>query len=140
MLAPKRLKFRKKQRGHFRGTATTCNTIAFGDFALASEDTLWITNRQIEAARIARTRHIKRGGKVWIRIFPDMPYTKKPAEVRMGKGKGNVEGWVALVKPGTIMFEMAGVTPELASEAMALAAAKLPIHTKFVARRELGGS
>ncbi|MEI8093542.1 MAG: 50S ribosomal protein L16 [Spirochaetales bacterium] len=140
MLAPKRLKFRKKQRGHFRGVATTCNTIAFGEFGLASSDTLWITNRQIEAARIAMTRHIKRGGKVWIRIFPDMPYTKKPAEVRMGKGKGNVEGWVALVKPGTIMFEMAGVTPELASEAMALAAAKLPIHTKFVARRELGGS
>jgi large subunit ribosomal protein L16 len=139
MLAPKRLKFRKKQRGHFRGVATTCNEIAFGEFGLASADTLWITNRQIEAARIAMTRHIKRGGKVWIRIFPDMPYTKKPAEVRMGKGKGNVEGWVALVKPGTVMFEMAGVSAELASEAMALAAAKLPIHTKFIARRELGG-
>ena len=138
MLAPKRLKFRKKQRGHFRGVATTCNSIVFGEYGLVAAETLWITNRQIEAARIAMTRHIKRGGKVWIRIFPDMPYTKKPAEVRMGKG--NVEAWVSLVKPGTVMFEMAGVTPELAAEAMALAGAKLPINTKFVARRELGGS
>jgi large subunit ribosomal protein L16 len=134
------MKFRKKQRGHFRGVATTCNTLAFGEFALAAVETLWITNRQIEAARVAMTRHIKRGGKVWIRIFPDMPYTKKPAETRMGKGKGNVEGWVALVKPGTVIFEMAGVTQELATEAMALASAKLPINTKFIQRRELGGS
>ncbi|NNM66546.1 MAG: 50S ribosomal protein L16 [Spirochaetales bacterium] len=140
MLAPKRMKFRKKQRGHFRGVATTCNTLAFGEFALAAVETLWITNRQIEAARVAMTRHIKRGGKVWIRIFPDMPYTKKPAETRMGKGKGNVEGWVALVKPGTVIFEMAGVSQELATEAMALASAKLPINTKFIQRRELGGS
>lgn len=138
MLSPKRLKFRKKQRGHFRGNATTCNTIAFGEFGLVSTETLWITNRQIEAARIAMTRHIKRGGKVWIRIFPDFPYTKKAAETRMGKGKGNVEAWVALVKPGTVMFEMAGVTPELASEAMALAGAKLPVNSKFVVRREIG--
>lgn len=138
MLSPKKLKFRKRQRGHFRGVATACNTVAFGDFALASTDTLWVTNRQIEAARIAMTRHIKRGGKVWIRIFPDVPYTKKPAETRMGKGKGNVEAWVALVKPGTVMFEMAGVTPELAAEAMALAGAKLPVRTKFIVRRELG--
>jgi len=140
MLAPKRLKFRKKQRGHFRGVATTCNTVVFGEYGLVSAETLWISNRQIEAARVAMTRHIKRGGKVWIRIFPDMPYTKKPAETRMGKGKGNVESWVCLVKPGTVMFEMAGVTQELASEAMALAGAKLPITTKFVARRELGVS
>lgn len=140
MLAPKRMKFRKKQRGHFRGVATACNTLAFGEFALAAVETLWITNRQIEAARVAMTRHIKRGGKVWIRIFPDMPYTKKPAETRMGKGKGNVEGWVALVKPGTVIFEMAGVSQELAAEAMALANAKLPINTKFIQRRELGGS
>lgn len=140
MLAPKRLKFRKKQRGHFRGEATTCNSVVFGEYGLVSADTLWITNRQIEAARIAMTRHIKRGGKVWIRIFPDMPYTKKPAEVRMGKGKGGVEAWVSLVKPGTVMFEMAGVTRELAAEAMALAGAKLPVRAKFVARRELGGS
>ena len=140
MLAPKRMKFRKKQRGHFRGVATTCNTIAFGEFALASTETLWVNARQIEAARIAMTRHIKRGGKVWIRVFPDMPYTKKPAETRMGKGKGNVEGWVTLVKPGTVMFEMAGVSLELATEAMALAGAKLPISTKFIQRRELGQS
>jgi large subunit ribosomal protein L16 len=140
MLAPKRLKFRKKQRGHFRGVATTCNSVVFGEYGLVSAETLWITNRQIEAARVAMTRHIKRGGKVWIRIFPDMPWTKKPAETRMGKGKGSVESWVSLVKPGTVMFEMAGVTPELAAEALALAGAKLPIRTKFVARRELGGS
>ena len=140
MLAPKRMKFRKKQRGHFRGVATTCNTIAFGEFALASTETLWVNARQIEAARIAMTRHIKRGGKVWIRVLPDMHYTKKPAETRMGKGKGNVEGWVTLVKPGTVMFEMAGVSLELANEAMALAGAKLPINTKFIQRRELGQS
>jgi large subunit ribosomal protein L16 len=138
MLAPKRLKFRKKQRGHFRGVASTCNEFAFGEYGLAATETLWITNRQIEAARVAMTRHIKRGGKVWIRIFPDMPYTKKPAETRMGKGKGNVEGWVCLVKPGTLMFEMAGVTHELAIQAMSLAGAKLPIKTKFIQRRELG--
>ena len=134
MLAPKRLKFRKKQRGHFRGVATTCNTIVFGEFGLVAAETLWITNRQIEAARVAMTRHIKRGGKVWIRIFPDMPWTKKPAEVRMGKGKGGVEAWVSLVKPGTVMFEMAGVTKDQAAEAFRLAGHKLPMKTRLLER------
>ena len=135
MLSPKRTKFRKQQRGRMKGVATRGNKISFGDFGIAALERYWITNRQIEAARIAITRHIKRGGKVWIRIFPDIPYTMKPAETRMGKGKGNPEYWVAAVKPGTILFEIGGVTRELAVEAVKLAGSKLPIHSKFVARR-----
>jgi len=141
MLSPKRTKYRKKQRRVKRallGRATRGNTIAFGEHGLVSESNGWVTNRQIEAARIAMTRHVKRGGKVWIRIFPDMPYTKKPAETRMGKGKGSPEYWVAPVRPGTVMFELAGVSPELAQSAMELAASKLPIRTKFVSRKEMG--
>jgi large subunit ribosomal protein L16 len=137
MLSPKRTKYRKRQRGRMKGIATRGNTIAFGDYGLVAEECYWITNRQIEAARIAMTRHIKRGGKVWIRIFPDIPYTKKPAETRMGKGKGNPEYWVAAVKPGTVMFEMSGVDPVVAKEALVLAGSKLPVTTKFVMRREL---
>jgi large subunit ribosomal protein L16 len=137
MLSPKRTKYRKRHRGNWKGNATSGNKISFGDFGLVSTENKWITNRQIEAARIAMTRHIKRGGKVWIRIFPDMPYTKKPAETRMGKGKGNPEYWVANVKPGTVMFEMAGVSTDLAREAMRLASSKLPISTKFAVRRDL---
>jgi large subunit ribosomal protein L16 len=136
MLSPKRTKYRKRQRGRMKGEATRGNSIAFGDFALVSLEREWITNRQIEAARIAITRHIRRGGKVWIRIFPDMPYTKKPAETRMGKGKGNPEYWVAAVKPGTVMFEVSGVSRELAEEAMQLAGSKLPIKTKILMRRD----
>ncbi|NOY07886.1 MAG: 50S ribosomal protein L16 [Spirochaetes bacterium] len=137
MLSPKRTKYRKKQRGRMKGAATRGNKISFGDFALIALERKWITNRQIEAARVAMTRHIKRGGKVWIRIFPDVPYTKKPAETRMGKGKGNPEYWVAVVKPGSVMFEIAGVEPGLAEEAMHLAGSKLPIKTKFMVRRDL---
>lgn len=140
MLSPKRTKYRKKQRRVKRsmlGKATRGNTIAFGEHGLVSLASGWITNRQIEAARIAMTRHVKRGGKVWIRIFPDMPYTKKPAETRMGKGKGSPESWVAAVRPGTVMFEIAGVSRELASEAMHLAASKLPLKAKFVSRRDV---
>jgi len=137
MLSPKRVKYRKKQRGTTDGVAHRGNTIAFGEFGLLALEPKWITNRQIEAARVAMTRHIKRGGKVWIRIFPDMPYTKKPAETRQGKGKGAPEGWVAVVKTGAVMFEMGGVEEALAREALALAAAKLPIKTKFVVRREV---
>lgn len=132
MLAPKRVKWRKTHRGRMRGKATTCNRVSFGEYGLQSMEPGWIENRQIEAARIAMTRFIKRGGKVWIRIFPDKPYTKHPAESRMGKGKGAPEGWVAVVRPGTMMFEMAGVPVETAREAMRLAAMKLPIRTKFV--------
>lgn len=137
MLSPKRIKYRKRQRGKTDGVARRGNTISFGDYALIALEPKWITNRQIEAARVAMTRKIKRGGKVWIRIFPDMPYTKKPAETRQGKGKGNPEGWVAVVKQGAVMFEMAGVSPELAKEAMTLAGSKLPIKTKFIIRRDL---
>ncbi|MBA7699757.1 50S ribosomal protein L16 [subsurface metagenome] len=137
MLSPKRTKFRKKQRGRMHGLATSNNRISFGDFGLIALERAWITNRQIEAARIAMTRHIKRDGKVWIRIFPDVPYTKKPAETRMGKGKGNPEYWVAVVKPGTVMFEIGGVEKELAHSAIRLAGSKLPIRTKFKARRVL---
>ncbi len=135
MLSPKRTKFRKQQRGRMKGVATRGNKVSFGDYGIAAMERYWITNRQIEAARIAITRHIKRGGKVWIRIFPDIPYTKKPAETRMGKGKGNPEYWVAAVKPGTILFEIGGVTREMAAEAIKLAGSKLPIHSRFVARR-----
>jgi large subunit ribosomal protein L16 len=136
MLTPKRTKYRKQQRGKRDGVATRGNKVSFGDFGLIALEPKWITARQIEAARIAMTRHVKRGGKVWIRIFPDKPYTKKPAETRQGKGKGNPEGWVAVVKRGRIMFEMAGVRKELAQEAMRLASSKLPIRTKFVVRRD----
>ncbi|MDR0474689.1 MAG: 50S ribosomal protein L16 [Treponema sp.] len=137
MLSPKRVKRRKVQRGNMPGNATRGNTISFGDFALVAMDRMWITNRQIEAARIAINRHIKRGGKLWIRIFPDKPYSKKPAETRMGKGKGGPEYWVAVVKPGTIMFELGGIDKKLAEEAMSLAGAKLPIKSKFVARSDM---
>jgi len=139
MLAPKRVKHRKTHKGRTKGKALRGNRVSFGEFGLQAAEAHWITNRQIEAARVAMTRHIKRGGKVWIRIFPDKPYTSKPLETRMGKGKGNPEGWVAVVKPGRMMFEMEGVDEETAKRAMQLAAAKLPIRTRFVARdRQLG--
>jgi large subunit ribosomal protein L16 len=134
MLSPKRTKYRKQQRSGLKGKVTSGNTIAFGDVAIVALERKWITNRQIEAARVAMTRHLKRGGKVWIRIFPDKPYTKKPAETRMGKGKGNPEYWVAVVKPGRVLFEIAGAGKELAMEALRLAGHKLPIATRVVAR------
>jgi large subunit ribosomal protein L16 len=136
MLAPKRIKFRKQFKGRTRGAASRGNTVAFGEFALMSLEPGWITNRQIEAARVAMTRAMKRGGKLWIRIFPDKPVTKKPAETRMGKGKGNPEGWVAVVKPGRVLFEAEGIPEALARESFALAAAKLPVRTRFVTRAE----
>ncbi len=138
MLMPKRVKYRKQHRGRMKGKAQRGNTLAFGSYGLKALEPAWITSRQIEAARIAITRHIKRGGKVWIRIFPDKPVTKKPAETRMGKGKGSPEFWVAVVKPGRIMFELEGVAPDIAKEAMRLASHKLPIKTKFVMREESG--
>ena len=134
MLAPKKIKHRKQHRGRRRGMAKRGTEVHFGDYGLIALEPAWITNRQIEAARIAITRHIRRGGKVWINIFPDKPYTKKAAETRMGSGKGNPEGWVAVVKPGQVMFELAGVTEELARSAMLRAAHKLPIKCKFVTR------
>jgi len=137
MLMPKRTKFRKQMRGRMRGKATRGNKISFGEYGIVAQEPAWITSRQIEAARIAMTRHIKRGGKVWIRIFPDKPFTKKPLEQRMGKGKASVEGWVAVIKPGRVMFEMGGVSEELAREAMRLAVAKLPIHCKIMNKKEL---
>ena len=137
MLSPKRVKHRKVQRGNMPGNATRGNSVVFGDFGLVSLDRMWITNRQIEAARVAMNRHIKRGGKLWVRIFPDKPYSKKPAETRMGKGKGAPEYWVAVVKPGTVMFELGGIEKKLAEEAMNLAGAKLPIKSKFVARSDM---
>jgi large subunit ribosomal protein L16 len=136
MLQPKRTKFRKKQKGRVKGVAQRGHQISFGTFAIKSLEPGWITSRQIEAARIAMTRAMKREGQVWIRIFPDKPVTKKPAEVRMGKGKGAPEYWVAVVKPGTILFEAGGVSLALAQEALRLAAQKLPIKTKFVVRRD----
>ncbi|MEM6523930.1 MAG: 50S ribosomal protein L16 [Bacteroidota bacterium] len=136
MLQPKRVKFRKKQKGRIKGIAQRGHTISFGAFGIKSLEAGWITSRQIEAARIAMTRAMKREGQVWIRIFPDKPVTKKPAEVRMGKGKGAPEYWVAVVKPGTILFEAGGVKMELAKEALRLAQQKLPIKTKFVVRRD----
>ena len=141
MLSPKRVRRRKVQRGNMPGNATRGNSVVFGDYGLVALDRMWITNRQIEAARIAMNRHIKRGGKLWVRIFPDKPYSKKPAETRMGKGKGAPEYWVAVVKPGTVMFELGGIEKNLAEEAMNLAGAKLPIKSKFVSRSEmeLGG-
>ncbi|GAC41081.1 50S ribosomal protein L16 [Paenibacillus popilliae] len=139
MLVPKRVKHRKQFKGRMKGQAKGGTTLNFGDFGLQSLEPAWITNRQIEAARIAMTRYMKRGGKVWIKIFPDKPITAKPLEVRMGSGKGNVEKWVAVVKPGKIMFELSGVSEEVAREAMRLAAHKLPVKTKFVKREEMGG-
>ena len=137
MLSPKRVKFRKMFKGRTRGVAVRGSSIAFGSYGLQALEPGWITNRQIEAARVALTRHIKRGGKVWIRIFPDKPITKKPAETRMGKGKGSPEGWVAVVKPGRVMFELEGIPKDMAQKAMARAAAKMPIRTKFVVRDDL---
>ncbi len=134
MLAPKRVRRRKTHKGRMRGMAHRGSKVSFGEYGLQALEPTWITNRQIEAARVAMTRHIKRGGKVWIRIFPDKPITSKPAETRMGKGKGNPEGWVAVVKPGRIMFELEGVDEEVAERAMRLAAAKLPIKCRFVVR------
>lgn len=136
MLSPKRTKFRKQQRGRMKGLATQGNEISFGEFALQATEPCWITSRQIESARRAMTRYIKRGGKIWIRIFPDKPVTMRPAETRMGSGKGSPEFWVAVVKPGRIMFEIGGVPVEIAKEAMRLASQKLPIKTKFVIRQE----
>jgi large subunit ribosomal protein L16 len=136
MLQPKRTKYRKQQKGRVKGLAQRGHTLAFGSFGLKSLEPGWITSRQIEAARIAMTRYMKREGQVWIRIFPDKPITKKPAEVRMGKGKGAPEYWVAVVKPGTIMFEAGGVPVDKAQEALRLAAQKLPVVTKFVVRRD----
>ncbi len=134
MLAPKRVKYRKQQKGRMRGQANRGGTVAFGEYGLQTVEPGWISNRQIEAARVAMTRHVKRGGKVWIRIFPDKPLTKKPAETRMGKGQGSPETWVAVVKPGRVMFEMEGVSEEIARRAFELAAAKLPVKTRFVIR------
>ena len=134
MLAPKRVKYRKQFKGRMSGKATRGNKVSFGEYGLQAIEPAWISNRQIEAARVAMTRHIKRGGKVWIRIFPDKPITSKPAETRMGKGKGNPEGWVAVVKPGRVMFELEGIPEKVAHRAMELAAAKLPIKTRFVIR------
>ena len=136
MLAPKRVKYRKRMKGRTRGHATRGNTVAFGHFGLMSLEPGWISSRQIEAARVAMTREMKRGGKVWIRIFPDKPITKKPAETRMGKGKGNPEGWVAVVKPGRVMFEVEGVGERVAKRALDLASAKLPVKTRFIARED----
>lgn len=134
MLMPKRVKYRKAQRGKRSGMTKGGSTITFGEYGLKAMECGWLTNRQIEAARIAMTRHIKRGGKVWIRVFPDKPVSAKPAETRMGKGKGAVDHWVAVIKPGRILFELGGVSEELALEAMSLTSHKLPIKTKFVLR------
>lgn len=139
MLIPKRVKYRRQHRGRMKGKAQSGNQIAFGEFGLQALEPAWITNQQIEAARIAMTRYIKRGGKVWIKIFPDKPVTAKPAETRMGSGKGSPEFWVAVVKPGRVLFELAGVDEATAREAMRLASHKLPIKTKFVKRLETGG-
>ncbi len=137
MLMPKRVKFRRVHRGRLKGTASRGNTISYGQYGLVALEPAWITSNQIEAARIAMTRYIRRGGKVWIKIFPDKPITEKPAETRMGSGKGSPEYWVAVVKPGRVMFEMNGVAPEVAKEAMRLASHKLPIKCKFVMKEEI---
>jgi large subunit ribosomal protein L16 len=137
MLAPKKVKFRKMQKGRMRGKAYRGSRVTLGEYGLKALEPGRITNRQIEAARIAMTRHVKRGGRVWVRIFPDKPITKKPAETRMGKGKGNPESWVAVVKPGRILYEMDGITSKVAQEALRLAAHKLPIATRFVTRGDL---
>jgi large subunit ribosomal protein L16 len=139
MLMPKRVKYRKQQRGRMRGKAYRGGSIAFGEFGLQALEPCWITSRQIEAARVAITRSIKRGGKMWIRVFPDKPYTKKPAETRMGTGKGSPEGWVAVIKPGRVLFELEGISKQAAQGAMKLGASKLPMRTRFVERQELGG-
>ncbi|MEQ1833103.1 MAG: 50S ribosomal protein L16 [Candidatus Eisenbacteria bacterium] len=139
MLMPKRVKYRKTHRGRMNGKAYRGSSIAFGEFGLQATQPAWVTSRQIEAARVAITRQIKRGGKVWIRVFPDKPVTKKPAETRMGKGKGAPEFWVAVVKPGRVLFEIEGISRELAKSAFLLGASKLPIKTRFVERQELGG-
>ncbi len=139
MLMPKRVKYRKQQRGRMNGKAYRGSAVAFGEFGLQALEPAWVTSRQIEAARVAITRSIKRGGKVWIRVFPDKPYTKKPAETRMGTGKGSPEGWVAVIKPGRVLFELEGISREAAQGAMKLGASKLPIRTRFVERHELGG-
>ena len=136
MLMPKKVKYRKQQKGKMRGKAWRGSELSFGDYGLKVMECGYITDRQIEASRIAMTRFIKRGGKVWLRLFPDKPITKKPAETRMGKGKGSPEMWVAVVKPGRVMFELEGVTPDIAKKAMGLAAAKMPVRTKFVTREE----
>ena len=136
MLQPSRIKYRKVQKGNFRGKAHSGTPVAFGDFGLQAEETIWLTARQIEAARRSMTRHVKRGGKIWIRVFPDKPITKKPAEVRMGNGKGAVDHWAAMIKPGRMLFEMGDVPEDIAKEAMRLAASKLPIKTKFVKREK----
>ncbi|WP_054030750.1 50S ribosomal protein L16 [Desulfatitalea tepidiphila] len=137
MLSPKKVKFRKQQKGKMRGTARRGATLNFGEFGLQAVDCGYISSKQIEAARIAMTRHVKRGGKIWIRIFPDKPVTKKPAEVRMGKGKGAPEGWVAVIRPGRVLYEMSGISREMAQEALRLAAHKLTIKTRFVERSEV---
>ena len=139
MLMPKRVKYRREHRGKMRGQAKGGTEVNFGEYGLQALEASWITNRQIEAARIAMTRYMKRGGKVWIKIFPHKPYTAKPLEVRMGSGKGAPEGWVAVVKPGKVMFEIAGVSEEVAREALRLASHKLPVKCKFVKRDEIGG-
>jgi large subunit ribosomal protein L16 len=139
MLLPKRVKHRRVHRGKMRGNAKGGTEVSFGEFGLQALEASWITNRQIESARIAMTRYMKRGGKVWIKIFPHKPYTAKPLEVRMGSGKGSPEGWVAVVKPGKVMFEIAGVSEEIAREALRLAMHKLPVKCKFVKREENGG-
>ena len=137
MLSPKKVKYRKSQKGRMKGAAYRGSNLNFGEFGLQAVDCGRISSKQIEAARIAMTRHVKRGGKIWIRLFPDKPYTKKPAEVRMGKGKGAPEGWVAVIKPGRVLYEMTGVSREMAKEALRLAAHKLPIKTRFVERSEI---
>ena len=137
MLSPKKVKYRKSQKGRMRGAAHRGSDLSFGEFGLQATDCGKISSKQIEAARIAMTRHVKRGGKIWIRIFPDKPFTKKPAEVRMGKGKGAPEGWVAVIRPGRVLYEMTGVSRDMAKEALRLAAHKLPIKTRFVERSEL---
>ena len=140
MLAPKKVKYRKQQKGRRKGQATRGSILNFGDFALQAMECGWLTTRQIEAARIAMTRYVKRGGKIWIRIFPDKPITKKPAETRMGKGKGAPEDWVVVIKPGRILYEMEGVAQETAVQAFRLASHKLPLATKFVSREDMGES
>ena len=139
MLLPKRVKYRRVQRGRLKGKATRGNKVTYGDYGLVALEPAWITSNQIEAARVAMTRYIKRGGQVWIKIFPDKPISKKPAGTRMGSGKGAPEYWVAVVKPGRVMFEIGGVADEVAREAMRLAANKLPIKCKFVSKQEMGG-
>jgi large subunit ribosomal protein L16 len=139
MLMPKKVKYRKQQRGRMRGIATRGNELSLGEFGLQATEPGWITSRQIEAARIAMTRYTKRGGNVWIRIFPDKPVTKKPAETRMGSGKGAPEYWVSVVKPGRVMFEIGGIPEDVAREALRLAGHKLPIKTKFISKEEAGG-